>query len=264
MNDPHEKRKHPRTELILKINYTSSGDFLADYASNASRGGLFIATNRKFARGELLAFDISFPGLLSPIRCHGEVRWVRTKENSSDNSPAGIGIAFVFRSKEEEENIRQIVDRLSPAAASASLTPAPSDAKRTGESFKVLVAEDNPLVREMLRFGLRKYQRSKDSSLTNLEVVEAENGGKAWDMIQKESIQLAIIDYYMPVMNGAQLVKMIRDNEKLSRMPVIMVSGGGDEAREEAYSAGADLFLDKPVLLGNLLESLKRLLQIKQ
>lgn len=255
MTGYESKREHPRIEIILKVEYDSSERFLADHADNASGGGVFIATNRSFSIGDRLCFDISFPGLLSPIRCDGVVRWRRSPEQASDESPAGIGVAFEFRSEEQKKEIQDLLDRL-------IREPAPE--KKESAPFRVLVAEDNPLVREMLRFGVRKFHGTGPAAGRHLEVIEAENGQQAWERIRKGSANLAIIDYYMPVMNGAQLIRRIRETENLCSLPVIVVSVGGEEARQGSYAAGADLFLDKPVLLGRLFDSLRRLLGLQQ
>lgn len=258
MSDPKEKREHPRVEIILKVKYDTPGDFLADYAYNASGGGLFIATSRPFSVGETLSFDISFPGLLEAIRCHGEVRWRRPPEAESEGKPSGIGVAFLFNSEEERREIQRLVQSITA-----------HEPKREPEAppqppFRVLLAEDNPMVREMFCFAVKKFHRSKLDTQRDLEVIEAENGSQAWDRVMEEPFDMAIIDYYMPVMDGGQLIRKIRGDEKVSRLPVIVVSVGGEEARKGAYDAGADLFLDKPVLLGQLFDSLQRLLGLKQ
>jgi uncharacterized protein (TIGR02266 family) len=256
MTDYESKREHPRIEIIFKVEYDSSEGFLADHAANASGGGIFIATNRAFSIGDRLSFDISFPGLLSPIRCDGVVRWRRPPEQATDRSPAGIGVEFEFRSEEKKKELQDLLDKL-------IREPEP-ERREQPPPFRVLVAEDNPLVREMLRFGVRKFHGSGPAARRQLEVIEAENGQQAWENIQEGAADLAIIDYYMPVMNGAQLIRRIRETENLSSLPVIVVSVGGEEARQDSYAAGADLFLDKPVLLGQLFDSLRRLLGLQQ
>ena len=120
------------------------------------------------------------------------------------------------------------------------------------------------MVREMFCFAVKKFHRSKLDSQRNLEVIEAENGSQGWERIQEEPFDMAIVDYYMPVMDGGQLIRKIREDDKMKSLPIIVVSVGGEEARKGAYSAGADLFLDKPVLLGQLFESLQRLLGLEQ
>lgn len=257
MTNPRDKRSYPRIEVILKVEYDSSRDFLADYAYNASGGGLFVATSRTFNVKDKLSFDISFPGLLEPIRCHAEVRWVRSPRDADEDKPAGIGVAFIFESDEQADQMCKLIDHLS----------LPSNEQTSGREsgtenvFRVLLAEDNPMVREMFRFAVRKFHRSKLSGSKSLTVLEAENGKIAWERIRNGQLDLAIVDYYMPVMDGGQLIRKIRDNQEFRDLPVIVVSVGGDEARKAAYDAGADLYLDKPVLIGHLFESLQRLLE---
>jgi len=256
MSGTVENRRHPRLEIVLKVEYDSPQDFLADYTANVSGGGLFIATTKLFQVGEKLSFDISFPGILDPIRCHGEVRWIRGGEKATDNEPAGIGVAFIYESPEQEREIRQLIEQLSRPAVTSS-----GDSTDTKENvFRVLLAEDNPLVLEMIRFGLRRYHRSRATGRQQLQVLEASNGQEAWELIQGTSIDLAIVDFYMPVMDGGRFVRKLREQPAYRNLPVIVVSVGGDEARREAYQAGADLYLDKPILFGKLFDSLQQLL----
>ena len=248
-------RKHPRVSVILKVEYESAQDFLADYTSNASDTGLFIATENPFEPGDELEFNISFPGLLAPIRCRAKVRWKRTIDQASEDRLAGIGVAFVFDSPEQAEKIRDLILQLNGEN---------NHQQTTGQApFRALLAEDNPLVREMLRFAIRKFHRSEMSDHTALEVVEVENGQKGWEQIGQKDFNLAIVDYFMPVMDGGQLIRKIRNNEGVNTLPIIAVSVGGEETRRAAYEAGADLFLDKPLMLARLIESLQRLLRVQ-
>jgi len=258
MADSDHTRKHPRTEVILKVDYDSPEDFLADYASNASDGGVFIATQRSFQDGEKLSFSISFPGLVSSIRCKGHVRWSRPESQASEDSPAGIGVAFVFESEEEAERIRTLVKSL--ALLESRETDSPESAAVDSSPFRVLLVEDNREVREMFRFGLQKFHGVRMSDHRALEVVEALDGRQAWDLIQTQDFDLAIIDLKIPIMSGEEIIRAIRKDKKTHALPVITASAGGDEAKKSAYIAGADLFLTKPVMLVQFFNSLHRLL----
>ncbi len=258
MAGQRDNRKHPRIELILKVDYPSSEDFLADYTGNASESGLFIATNRHFEAGEELSFDISFPGLLDPIRCRAKVQWRRSGESVSDDNPEGIGVAFEFDSQDQADRIRELVTKLnSEAHEAAEQKDAP-----VPDSFRVIVVEDNPLVREMLRFAVKKFHKAKLGTTRSLDVQEAENGQVAWEQMQSAHFDMAIVDFFMPVMDGQQLINHIRQNESMKSMPVIVVSVGGDEVRRTVYAEGADLFLDKPVVFHQLFESMQKLLSL--
>ncbi len=256
MTDQAEKRKHPRVEIILKVDYDTPRDFIADYTHNASDGGLFVNTDKPFSVGDRLMFDISFPGLLSPFRCKAEVIWRRTKEEATEENPGGIGVAFLFDNAEQAERVNKIINSLSGNLEAS--------AKPTQETkpFRVLLAEDNHMVREMFRFAVHRFHRSKLRSQRELAILEAEDGKGAWKHVMDGNLDLAIVDYYMPVMDGGQLVRKIREYSDTRALPVIMVSVGGDDARRQAYAAGADLYLDKPVLLGQLFESLQKLLNL--
>lgn len=254
MSDIEEKRRHPRIELILKVEYESAEDFLADYASNASGGGIFIATNKSFKIGETIAFSISFPRLLSPIACRGVVRWHRGPEQSTEEQPAGIGIEFTFESEEEAGRIHDLVEKLGQPL------PKPEPAEEPRGVFRVLLVEDNKVVREMIRYALKKFHGIRFADRRELVVVEAVDGRQAWDLLQKEACDLTITDLNMPVMSGEQLIRLIRENEKTRIMPVIAISAGTEEAQRAAYLAGADLFMGKPLMLVQLFSSLQRLL----
>jgi uncharacterized protein (TIGR02266 family) len=257
MNEMEEKRKYPRTELILKVEYETAEDFLADYASNASDGGMFIATNKPFKIGEFITFSISFPRLLSPISCRGVIRWRRTPDQATEETPTGIGIEFIFESDEEAQRIRDLVDKLGRPL------PEPEPAKEIQGVFRVLLAEDNKVVREMIRYALRKFHGIRFAGQRELVVVEAVDGKQAWDLLQKDPCDLAITDLNMPVMGGEQLIRLIRENANTRIMPVIAISAGTEEAQKAAYIAGADLFLGKPIMLVQLFSSLHRLLGMK-
>src|SRR5690606_18706374 len=72
--------------------------------------------------------------------------------------------------------------------------------------------------------------------------------------------QLAIVDFFLPGMDGAQLISRIRKEPRLAGLPVVAISIGGDAARDAFLAAGADVFLDKPVVVRDLLATLDRLL----
>jgi CheY-like chemotaxis protein len=64
-------------------------------------------------------------------------------------------------------------------------------------------------------------------------------------------------------MTGCELVQQMRQDERYSDIPILMVSVGGDDIRERAYNSGADLFLDKPVLHKQLISTIAKLLAWK-
>lgn len=255
MEKKEDRRRSPRISVVLKVEYSTAQDFLADYTCDASNSGLFIATNQDFKLGEIIHFSISFPGLLVPIDCKAKVEHLRKDNHHSQERLNGIGVSFIFDSTEQACAIQDLLQKFSNKRETKK------ESRESSPPFRVLLAEDNPLVLKMLHYGLKKFHASKMTSKLVLEVVEVENGLRAWEEISKNRVDLAIVDYSMPVMNGDQLIRKIREDPHLATTPIVAVSIGGREARDATYAAGADLFLDKPLMLAALIDSLQRLLR---
>ena len=255
MTSGEDLRRHPRVDIILKVAYPSSKAFLTDYSNNASFSGLFIATEKTFELGQEMSIELSFPGLLEPLSCDTVVRWIRKPEVADLENPPGVGVEFLFRDQEQAGKIKELLDRLARSGEPEAKEPSePSP-------FRVLLVEDNPLIRQMLTFAVRKFHKKNVSSGRILELLEAENGRVACEMLADLHFDLAIVDYFMPVMDGANLLRWIRKHEKHSHLPVIMVSTGGEEVRREVEEAGADMFIDKPLMLNKLLATMQQLLE---
>lgn len=89
------------------------------------------------------------------------------------------------------------------------------------------------------------------SSLEDLEIpvkiVEAESGFEALRFLPRESFDLVVTDINMPDINGLELVSFIRNNEKYSDIPLVIVSTeGSDRDRDKGLGLGADAYLVKP------------------
>jgi two-component system sensor histidine kinase and response regulator WspE len=101
----------------------------------------------------------------------------------------------------------------------------------------ILVVDDSHTVREMER---RLLVRS------GYQVTTAQNGQEAWNLLRLNDYDLLISDIDMPQMNGIELVTKVRENPRLARMPVIILSyKARDEDRRRGLDAGADFYLTK-------------------
>lgn len=118
-------------------------------------------------------------------------------------------------------------------------------------NYKILVADDEERMRRLLRDFLEREE---------YEVVEAENGKEALDAISSDkSISLIILDVMMPVMDGWDACKAIRE---ISNVPIIMLTAKDTEDDElKSFDGGADEFITKPVSPGVLMARISAMLR---
>jgi two-component system, OmpR family, response regulator TrcR len=130
------------------------------------------------------------------------------------------------------------------------------------ERVRILVVEDNPVIRDLFRLGIYKLQNELGGNHHHFEVEQAADGGSAWNYIQNNPVELLVVDLYLPVLNGIELIQRIRDSQTLRPMKILAISASIHDARDRSLGAGANLFLQKPLRLIDLLEAIRSLLQI--
>lgn len=120
--------------------------------------------------------------------------------------------------------------------------------------FRVLIVEDSPTMRQLLVFALRR--------LKDVEIVEAQDGMDGLRKVSSDHFDIALIDINMPVMDGLKLIRLMRDEETLKQIPIIVVTTeGADEDRERALALGANEYLTKPIQANRVLAVVKDLLK---
>lgn len=126
----------------------------------------------------------------------------------------------------------------------------------SGTPIKILVIDDEPPIRKLLRTGL---------STQGYDVIEASNGKLALELLAQKP-DLVILDLGLPDIQGHDLLRMIRArNESL---PIVVLSSRGDEAgKVQALDFGADDYITKPFgmeeLLARMRAALRHQLQIQ-
>jgi DNA-binding response OmpR family regulator len=116
---------------------------------------------------------------------------------------------------------------------------------------KILVAEDERDIRELINFTLR---------LNGYEVVSASDGEEALELALKEYPDLVLLDIRMPRLNGYEVCKLIKGNEATKHIPVVFLTAKGQENEVElGMKAGATDYILKPFSPDQLVERLEKL-----
>ncbi len=238
-----DKRRDSREPVTLFVEYEGADDLVGDYTENLSSGGTFVATNRELPLGTHVQLVLSFPGLLEPIAIAGVVRW---KRPAGSDGEAGAGIEF--EDGPARDTLAHVVDKVRTR-----------DPKTVSRPFRVLVVEDNKHVAQLITEGLRGSSR-RDFGGVSFAFRNAEDGRAAIEILRREKFDALIIDVYLPVLDGPRVIQQARGELGLADLPIIAVSAGGDAARREALAAGANIFLDKPMRLRQVIDTMQRLL----
>lgn len=106
--------------------------------------------------------------------------------------------------------------------------------------MNVLIVEDC----EVMQLMIKRVLDISDLEVGN--VFLAENGREGMDMIKKNNIDLLILDMNMPVMDGMEMLEILRSNPETEGVPVMVVSTESNENRVESMMKLGDNFVHKP------------------
>jgi two-component system chemotaxis response regulator CheY len=123
------------------------------------------------------------------------------------------------------------------------------------ERRRILIVEDSPTMRQLLVFALRR--------LKDVDIVEAQDGMDGLRKVSSDHYDLALIDINMPVMDGLKLISLIRGDDALKEIPIVVITTeGAREDRDRALNLGANEYLTKPIQANRVLAVARGLLKI--
>jgi len=121
------------------------------------------------------------------------------------------------------------------------------------EASTILIVDDNADMRQHLQSLLGKH----------FKVMTAANGLEALHKIRSEKPALIVSDIMMPIMDGIQLLKAVKEDKQFNHIPVILLTArAGEESRIEGYQTGADDYLVKPFSAKELLARIEAQIKI--
>ncbi|MBM3249966.1 MAG: response regulator [Candidatus Omnitrophica bacterium] len=120
-------------------------------------------------------------------------------------------------------------------------------------AVKILIVDDDPDIRDVLKLTL---------SEENYEIFEAADGEEALSIISSKPLDLVLLDYKIPKMDGRQVCRTVKKDLLLSHLPIIMVTGKGDiNDKVNGIDAGADDYIVKPFEPKELLARIRMILR---
>lgn len=107
--------------------------------------------------------------------------------------------------------------------------------------YKILIVDDEINIRELL------YQSLEELEEANVQIKMASNGKEALDIIYKEPPDIIYLDIMLPEINGYDICKQLKNDEKYNNIYIIILTAKGQEFdKRKGIEVGADLYITKP------------------
>ena len=108
-------------------------------------------------------------------------------------------------------------------------------------SYNILIVDDSKSMRKVITKTLLA------SGFDVGSLMEAENGREALDLLEKEWIDLILSDIHMPIMNGVEMLRVLKGQNELRELPIVFITTESNEERvNEILSMGANGYIRKP------------------
>jgi DNA-binding response OmpR family regulator len=123
---------------------------------------------------------------------------------------------------------------------------------------KILIVDDDPLIRNLLEQILEPFQEH------GVELMTAENGVVALEIITKERPNIIFLDVMMPKLNGFEVCKIVKNDNEIKNSYIIMLTAKGQEVDKlKAKDVGVDCYITKPFNIGELIGKVDEVLNIR-
>ncbi|MCC5899485.1 MAG: response regulator [Phormidium sp. GEM2.Bin31] len=124
-------------------------------------------------------------------------------------------------------------------------------------SLKILIVDDEPNIRILLEQALENLEDE------GVELLMAQNGLEALEVIQEEQPNLVFLDVMMPKKNGLEVCKTVKKDWQQSEVYIIMLTAKGQELeKEEGFAVGADFYMTKPFRPKEIVAKARSVLQL--
>ncbi len=116
---------------------------------------------------------------------------------------------------------------------------------------RILIVDDEPDLLEVISIRLKK---------SGFEIIQGKDGKEALDLTRQMLPDLIIIDVYLPYINGDEVVRIIKADEALKHIPIILISATLKSISEKFQNCGANTYKTKPFESEDLINTIKQLI----
>lgn len=123
---------------------------------------------------------------------------------------------------------------------------------------KILIVDDEPHIRLLLE------QTLEDLEDEGVELILADNGESALEIIRRENPELVFLDVMMPKMNGFAVCNTVKNELALDDVYIALLTAKGQESeKHQGMDVGADIYLTKPFNPDDILSMARKILRLE-
>ncbi len=226
-------RVQERVPVSLEVVCESASGKRDARMSDISASGCYIDSITQVNVGEIVTFKTRLP----------TGHWVQLQgEVVNHEWHTGFDLRFKDLREEEEALLAELIRAKQGSSASHPVVKRAQDdgvLRRAEASGRVLVAEDDPVSMRLVTAVVEKE---------GYEAVPAWDGREAYRLLQRDAnFSAALFDMMMPHLQGLDLIRQMRTEKRLARIPVGIVTAEQDpKLWDDSIAAGAGIFLPKP------------------
>jgi len=176
---------------------------------------------------------------------------------SEENIGSAFKIVIPFKETLEEtkkENIEK-QEQVSDSVTEVNLQPLLQQKELSKQEMRILIVEDNDDLRNFMQHPLQ----------ADFDVLLAEDGVEAWNIIQKQMPDLVVSDVMMPRMDGFELCRLMKSTYETSHIPVVLLTAlSGKIEQLHGLGLGADDYLTKPFDITLLVQRIKSIIRNRE
>lgn len=235
MSGPTSPRDQ-RVDAVIPVRFADAKEFLVEYTSNISLGGVFVRTASPAAFGTVVRLSLELPGTSQAVPVTGQVAFVLPADQAARQGKVpGMGVRFARLDSAVQETLAAYVETLQK--------------KSRG---RVLLVDDDAVTTQKLADLLRGY---------HLNVITVSSAIKALEILRFGGVDFVISDIVMPRMDGFEFRDNVRNNPKTASIPFVFLTSSESPADMQlAAELGVQYFLRKPVEPGPLIGLLRQVL----